>query len=188
MNNDNRVTLKSAIESGNAADLAVVLLKMGNNSLSGVSALSSTFRAAVDLVPELIHKADEIKAAEHKAKEKAKEKARKAAEKVHAKAIKELEAQQATLLANMVKPVSEGGMGLNPKVARLAAEAEIKLKRKALNAGNAKVRVNVTYNGETFDMPITGNMPNHWKQNIIDSGLERADFIEKYQTDPVVRL
>lgn len=181
--NNDRVTLKAAIESGDAKALAAVLLKMGDNTLVGVSKLSSTFRTAVDLVPSLIQVQEKNKAKEKAAKDKAKAKAIAAAEKVHAKALKDLEAEQAALLATMLKPVADGGMGLNPMVARLAAEAEIKIKRKALTASpNGKTRVNVTYNGESFDMPVTGNMPNNWKQNIVDSGMDRDAFIDTYKT------
>lgn len=144
-----------------------------------VEIISRILTGTVSLIPMVLERE-----AENIAKRKADREASRNAAK--AKRAEEAEAERKALeeeKQKMLKVLLDSGMDLT--VAKAAVEAGAKAKLKAAaTPKNSYERVTVEYKGTRFDMPVKGNMGNDLKAALIESGLDRDEFIKEYKVEP----
>ena len=187
------VTLKAAIESGDVAVLATKLTDLaiaagGDDAVALVQKMGLNFSLAVKSAKEMV-KTRQKEAAEQKEANKvarlaklndtlATRKAQREAENAAELAARKLEAE------NMLKDIVEK-MGLDLEVAQGMVDTAMAKKYPAKSEKSFTFnRVAIEFDGEKYDMPTTGNMPNIWKDRVsFEFDNDRAAFITKYAVD-----
>lgn len=187
------VTLKAAIESGDVVVLATKLTDLaiaagGDDAVALVQKMGLNFSLAVKSAKEMV-KTRQKEAAEQKEANKVARLAKLNDTLATRKAQRE-EANAAELAArkleaeNMLKDIVEK-MGLDLEVAQGMVDTAMAKKYPPKSDKSFSYnRVAIDFNGETYDMPTTGNMPNIWKERVsAEFGDDRAAFITKYAVD-----
>lgn len=189
------VTLKAAIESGDVAvlagkltDLAIVTAGSEGDAVAIIQKMGLNFalavKAAKDQTKARVKEAAELKEA-NKVQRLAKLNdtlATRKAEREQANAAelaaRKLEAE------NFLKDLVEK-MGLDLEVAQEMTDTAMAKKYPAKSEKSFTFnRVAIDFNGEVYDMPTSGNMPNAWKERVAaEFGDDRAAFITKYAVD-----
>lgn len=176
-----RNTLKSTLEKGEVQLLAGILANIAG-SVEGYKVLETTLKDAMKLVkPLLVEQAKEAEAAaQARIDRRESKKAERNAEKEQA--LKALQVEQDAMLANMIRPVEEGGLGLSRDVALVACEAAIKARRKAIESASVREHAVIEVDGVRYEIPRAGNTTQALKDLQAASGLaDRAAFIAKYE-------
>lgn len=169
-----RVTLISALESGDAEGVANVLIRQGRSE-ADIKAFADTMKKAVPSFKTLVKAAEE-----QRLKDEAEaEKRRKEEEEQNRKA-QEL-AQEAKDAAMKVMIDGLVAKGISPEVALKVAQGTFGGSTATRGSTAPKQRVKCVYKGTEYLVAVTGNNKDATKQAIADSGLEKADFIEKYK-------
>lgn len=187
------VTLKAAIESGDVAVLATKLTDLaiaagGDDAVALVQKMGLNFSLAVKSAKEQV-KTRLKEAADQKEANKvarlaklndtlATRKAQREAENAAELAARKAEAE------SMLKDIVEK-MGLDLEVAQGMVDTAMAKKYPAKSEKSFTFnRVAIDFNGEAYDMPTSGNMPNVWKDRVsAEFGDDRAAFITKYAVD-----
>lgn len=173
------LTLKSALASHNINDLASVLAKMGGDK-EGVQKFGRTFSLAVQKAKDLIKEQEAEKAANLKAAAEKRAETIAARQKAQAEEAEALKKERAVEAENMLKSLVDE-MGLDLEVANeMVATAMLKKYPEKKETSFKFNRVQINYNGELYNMPTSGNMPDVWKER---AGADRAAFILQYAVD-----
>lgn len=177
------VTLKSSLEAHNIDQLAVVLANMAGDK-AALQKFALTFSlAAKEGQKVLKDRAAELEKAKEEAEKRREE--RKAAKQAEAQAVLEERKQEAeTMLKDIVDK-----MGLDLEVAQEMVTSAMAKKYPVQEEKSFTFnRTAVIVNGETYQMGVTGNMPqvlkdalNTWKA--ANEGKDRPDFIIAHAVD-----
>lgn len=151
--------------------LAVWLIEKNHDRALADKVWKSAFKQAKEVEAEL------AELAEKAAKEA--EAAKALAEAEAAKQAEEAAKQRAEKIQTMVDTMIASG--IPSEVAKSSAESAIKAQEKQKRSNGAYPRVNVSYNGKTFEMPTRGNLSQDARAALEETGLDRAAFIEAYQ-------
>lgn len=173
------VTLKSSLESHDISALASVLAKMGGEK-AAVQKFGLTFSLAVKEAQNVLKKQEAEKEQNRQA---AAEKRQATIEARHAE--QETVAQDRRVEAeNLLKNLVDE-MGLDLEVAQEMVSSAMAKKYPVKKDVSFKFnRVSLDYNGESYDMPTSGNMPQVWKDRVQDENDgDRAAFILAYAVD-----
>lgn len=168
-----RVTLMSALESGDALAVAEVLIKQGRTQ-EQIASFAATFGQATKSFAEVVAKQE----AEAKQRQAEKEKADRELEQEREKAQAIVEAGKKKAIEEMIKQLES--TGIKPEMAIQIANTTF---GGGTRSGGAapKATVRVKYNNDVYTVKVTGNDKEAIKKMIADSGLSRADFIKEYQ-------
>lgn len=169
-----RVTLISALLAKDVEGVAGVLLKQGRN-LDEIKGFADTLKKAVPSFKALL----EAQIEQQKLDDAAKEELRKKEEEAREKAASLLEDAKKTAIANMVAELEK--QGISPEMALSVAQSTLGGGSSTRGSSAPKQRVKCLYNGKEFMVAVTGNNKDDTKAAIAESGLERAEFIEKYK-------
>lgn len=180
----NIVTLKSALESHNIESLAEKLADMADRD--GIKKMGLTFSLAVKRAQDISKERAVLQA---KLKEEAAERRRQSListvaarnEARTAEMEKELQARKEeaeAMIQNMIET-----MGFDLEVAQEMVNVAMQKKYNDNSKSFTFNRTAVHFNGKTYNMGVTGNMPDVLKEAVANSGLSRADFIREYAID-----
>ncbi|WNA15659.1 hypothetical protein XaC1_16 [Xanthomonas phage XaC1] len=168
-----RVTLMSALESGDALAVAEVLIKQGRTQ-EQIASFAETFGQATKSFAEVVAKQE----AEAKQRAAEKEKADRELEEERQKAQEIVEAGKKAAIEEMIKKLES--TGIKPEMAVQIANSTFG--GGARSGGAApKATVRVKYKDDLYTVKVTGNDKEAIKKMIAESGLSRADFIKQYQ-------